>query len=296
MNAPTTNSVEKISAEAVAQAMRFPPSATRVLPLLKRHLVDINVDIQQIIDLVRLDPGISARVLHAANCTGVSRGVRCHSVAVAVNRIGFNPIFEIVANAVAEQVVVQSLVSYSLEADEFWRRSVVCGLAAEHLAELCDADGNVAYTSGLLHGVGMVAVDQWVQRHMPTLGFFGRGFPNDFSDGERVLLGFTSAEAGAAVLRGWEFPPEMSEPIRWQHAPLTVVAHRQLNCILYAAKWLMARVCAGDKWSGPAPDNRLLAPIKFTATTLGYEITAVQDKLEAVQRCLGLDIPAEVAS
>ena len=177
MNEPTTNSVEKISAEAVAQAMRFPPSATRVLPLLKRHLVDINVDIQQIIDLVRLDPGISARVLHAANCTGVSRGVRCHSVAVAVNRIGFNPIFEIVANAVAEQVVVQSLVSYSLEADEFWRRSVVCGLAAEHLAELCDADGNVAYTSGLLHGVGMVASTNGCSGTCPPWAFLAAASP-----------------------------------------------------------------------------------------------------------------------
>ena len=295
MNAPHITPAEKVSAATVAGAMRFPPSAPQVLPLLKQHLVDINVDIQQIIDLVRLDPGISARVLHAANCTGISRGVRCHSVSVAVNRIGFNPIFEIVANAVAEQVLVQSLVSYSLEADEFWRRSVVCGLAAEYLADLRGEDSNVAYTVGLLHGVGMVAVDQWVQRHMPTLGFFGRGFPNDFSDGERVLLGFTSAEAGAAVLRGWDFPPEMSEPIRWQHAPLTSVAHRQFNCILYAAKWLTARVCAGSKWTGPAPDSRLLAPINFTATTLAYEITAVQERLESVQRNLGIEVLVEAA-
>ena len=281
--------------EAVAQELRFPPSAPQVLPLLKRHLVDLNVDIQQIVDLVRLDPGISARVLHAANSPLFSRGVRCHSVGVAVNRIGFNSIFEIVANAVAEQVLVQPLVSYSLEPDEFWRRSVVCGLASEHLAGQRDEDGNVAYTLGLLHGVGLVAVDQWVQRHMPTLGFFGRGFPNDFSDGERVLLGFTSAEVGAAVLRGWEFPVEMSEPIRWQYAPLTTVAHRRLNCILYAAKWLMAKVCAGVKWTGPAPDGRLLAPIQFTAATLACEVAAVEDRLDAVQRSLGVQGPVEAA-
>jgi HD-like signal output (HDOD) protein len=294
MNAPPAQVAKKVSVEAVAQAMRFPPAAARVLSSLQRLLVDINVDIQQIIDLVRLDAGISARVLQAANCTGVSRGVRCHSVAVAVNRIGFDPIFEIVAKASAEPGRGEALVSYALPAEEFWRRSIVCGLAAEHLAELRSVDGNVAYAMGLLHGVGLVAVDQWVQRYMPTLGFFGRGFPADFSEGERVLLGFTSAETGAAVLRSWDFPPEISEPIRCQYAPFTAVAHRQLNSILYAAKWLTARVCAGAAWSGPAPEGRLLAPINFNPTTLAAEITAVQDRLAAVQRHLGIEVLAAV--
>jgi len=295
MHAPIQAPTAKVTVQMVAQSIRFPPSAVRVLPLLKRRLIDINVDIHQVIDLVRLDPGISARVLQAANSMVFSRGVRCHSVAVAVNRIGFNPIFEIVANAVAEQVVVQSLVSYSMEADEFWRRSVVCGMAAERLAVMRGEDPEVAYTLGLLHGVGMVALDQWVQRQMPTLGFFGRGFPNDFAEGERVLLGFTSAEVGAAVLRGWEFPPEMSEPIRWQHTPLTAVGHRRMNCLLYAAKWITDRICAGPKWNGVLPDNRLLVPIKFTSDSLACEVSELEAQLNAVQHHLRVEGPIVAA-
>jgi len=296
MNAPNITPAAKVSVATVAQSLHFPPSAPRVLPLLKRQLVDINVDIQQIIDLVRLDPGISARVLHAANSMVFSRGVRCHPVAVAVNRIGFNPIFEIVTNGVAEQVLVQSLVSYSMEADEFWRRSVVCGMASERLASMRNEDANVAYTIGLLLGVGMVAVDQWLQRHMPTLGFFGRGFPNDFSEGERVLMGFTSAEVGAAVLRGWEFPPEMSEPIRWQHAPQGAVAHKQLNCLLYAAKWLTDRICAGSNFKEATPDPRMLAPIQLTAASLACEVDELRDQFDSVLRKLGVEPPVAAAS
>jgi HD-like signal output (HDOD) protein len=295
MNAPLTVPSEKNTASVVAQGLRFPPSAPRVLPLLKRHLVNTNVDIRQIIDLVRLDPGISARVLQAANSVLFSRGVRCHSVAAAVNRIGFDHIFEIVANAVAEQVLVQPLVSYSIEADEFWRRSIACGLAAESLAELCGEDANVAYSLGLLHGVGMVAIDQWLQRAMPTLGFFGRGFPKDFSESERVLLGFTSADAGAEVLRGWEFPPEMSEPVRWQHAPLNSAAHRRLNCLLYCAMWISARVCADAKVSVAAVDGRLLAPIQLTPDKLACLLLPVQRRLDAVQRSLDDCGPGEAA-
>jgi HD-like signal output (HDOD) protein len=295
MNAPRHVSAEKVSAGMVAQALRFPPSSPQVLPLLKRQLADLNVDIQQIVDLVRLDPGISARVLQAANSPVFSRGGRCYSVAVAVNRIGFDPMFEIVVNAVAEQVVEHVLVSYGMEADDFWRRSVICGLAAERLAGLRGEEGDMAYALGLWHGVGMVAVDQWVQRHLPTLGFFGRGFPSDCSDGERVLLGFTSAEVGAAVLRNWEFPVELSEPIRWQHAPLSSVAPRRLQSILYAAKWLTVQVCPAAKGAEVVPDHRLLAPLQLTAATLAGEVPWLRDRWEEVQRCLGQGEPVEIA-
>lgn len=294
MNANSPAPLAQVSAELIAQALRHTPSAPKVLPLLKRHLMNVNSPIHQIVDLIRLDPGIAARVLQAANSVLFSRGMRCHSVELAVNRIGFAHIYEIVANAVAEQVLVRPLTAYSVEADDFWRRSVACGLAAECLAEACGEDRNVAYTLGLLHGIGMVAIDQWAQVHAPTLGFFGRGFPRDHSDGERTLLGCTNAEVGAAVLRGWEFPPEMSEPLRWQYAPLDTLAHRRLNCLLYAAKWLSARVCAGPEQAVAAPDKRVLAPIGFMETTLARLAGSVRDRLATVQRSLE-DDPGEAA-
>jgi HD-like signal output (HDOD) protein len=285
----------QVTAEIIAEALGYPPSAPKVLPLLKRYLMDLNAPIDQITDLIRLDPGISARVLQAANCALYARGERCHSVAFAVNRIGFGNIYEMVANAVAEQVLVRPLVAYSLEADEFWRRSVACGLAAERVAELCGEDRNVAYTLGLLSGVGMVAIDHWVQRHQPNIGFFSRGFPRDYTDGERVLLGCTHAEVGSAVLRGWEFPSEMSEPLRWQYKPTDVLTHRRLNCVLYAAKWLASSMCAEPSERTARVDNRLLMPIRLTESQLAEHLPGLSAKLDLVQRSLEVDSPGEAA-
>jgi HD-like signal output (HDOD) protein len=295
MTTHTPSTQGQITAEIIAQALGYPPSAPKVLPLLKRYLTDVNVPIDQITDLIRLDPGISARVLQAANCALFSRGERCLSVAYAVNRIGFDNIYEMVANAVAEQVLVRPLAAYSLEADEFWRRSVACGLAAERVAELCGEDRNVAYTLGLLSGVGMVAIDHWVQRHQPNIGFFSRGFPRDYCDGERVLLGCTHAEVGSAVLRGWEFPPEMSEPLRWQYTPLEVLTHRRLNCVLHAAKWLASRMCAEPSERTGTVDNRLLAPIRLTGSVLEQHLPSLIGRLDSVQRSLEDDSPGEAA-
>lgn len=284
-----------LTAETIAFSLRHTPSAPKVLPLLKRHLSNGNAPLQQIVDLVRLDPGIAARVLQTANSALFSSGNRCNSVEFAVNRIGFDRIFEIVANAVAEQVLVHPLTAYSIEADDFWSRSVACGLAAETLANTISEDVNVAYTLGLLHGVGMVAINQWAERNAPTLGFFSRGFPRDASDSERSLLGCTNAEVGATILRQWEFPAEMSEPLRWQYAPLDSLAYRKLNCTLYAARWVSARVCTDTSLSVAAPDNRLLAPIGFSASKLTQLVPDIRKRLDEVERSLNDFHPGEAA-
>lgn len=284
-----------LTAETIAFSLRHTPSAPKVLPLLKHHLSNGNAPLHQIVDLIRLDPGIAARVLQTANSALYGAGIRCNSVEYAVNRIGFDRIFEIVANAVAEQVLVRPLTAYAIEADDFWSRSVACGIAAEALAADIGEDVNVAYTLGLLHGIGMVAINQWAERNAPTLGFFSRGFPRDASDSERSLLGCTNAEVGATVLRQWEFPAEMSEPLRWQYAPLDTLAYRKLNCTLYAARWLSARVCTAPALPVAAPDNRLLAPAGFTAAKLAQRVPGIRRRLDEVERSLNDFTPGEAA-
>ena len=283
------------SVAEIVQALRAPPCAPKIIPLLKRHLINPNAPIPQVVELIRLDPGVSARVLQAANSALYKRGDRCHSVELAVNRIGFDNIFDIVANAVAEQVIVRSLDAYAIGADEFWRRSVACGLAAEHLAETRDEDVHVAYSLGLFHRVGMMAIDQWAQSKARSFGFLGRGFPRDYSDSERSLLGFTHAEVGAAVLRSWEFPLEMAEPVRWQYAPMQAGSHRRLNSLLHAARWVSAQACAAPGNKIPAPDARLLAPLRLEAAQLSKIWPSVQERLDHLQRRITDAHPEDLA-
>lgn len=267
----------------IARTLRYPPSAARVLPLLKRMLQDMDVSIHQIAEIIRLDPGIAARVLHAANSAFYNRGGRCLSVDMAVNRIGFDHIYEMVANAVAEQVLVIPLASYALEADEFWLGSVACAVAAERIAQDRDLDPNVAYTLGLMSGIGMVAIDQWLQANDPHIVLFKRDFPRDHVDSERVLLGCTNSEVGALVLQSWEFPSEMSLPLRWQYEPWEAIGHRQLAAMLHCAKWAAAQACLADDRSLPLPDNRALATIGLAPRQLVPLVPAVRARLRDVQ-------------
>lgn len=266
------------------------PSTPRVLPRLKRLLSDGNSSMADIVRLVRLDQGIAARVLQMGNSAYYNHGLRCYTVEEAVNRVGYNLIYELVAHAVASQVLVRPLEAYSIESDEHWQLSVSCALGAELLAERVGADRDVAYTVGLLHSVGMVAIDEWAFRQAPGIRFIHGGMPLEYCEAERNVLGYHQAEAGAALLRLWEFPAVMFEPVRWQYLPRGTSAHHQLAVIVHVAKWLRTMAC-NPASAPPLPDRMLLQALRLSPGHLAMLAGTVSDRLQRLHRML--EVPSD---
>ncbi len=273
--------------EQVVRELRHLPSAPKVLPRLKRLLTDANSSMHDIVDLIRIDPGIAARVLQTANSAYYSNGTRCFTVDEAVNRVGYDQVYELVAYTVASQVLVRPLAAYGLEPDDLWRSSVSCGLAAEMLAKITGEECDIAYTVGLLHCVGMLAIDEWVMRNHASVKLANHGFPGEACENERALLGFTQAEAGASLLRHWDFPVSMSEPVRWQYFPRSTAGHQRMACLLHAAKWVRSVVCAPPHAVfPPAPDSWLLQPLHLSRLELERCAAEVQMQLTAISTLL----------
>lgn len=276
-----------LTPDDIVREVKHLPSAPKVLPRLKQLLLDGNSSMDEIVALVRLDPGIAARVLQVGNSAYFSKGVRCVTVDEAVHRVGYDQVYELVSYAVASQVLIRPLDAYAIDADELWKMSVACALSAEILAERSGQDRNVAYAIGLLHCVGMVAIDEWALRHAPLLSLSTTGFPREAVASERAQLGFTQAEAGGALLQAWEFPPTMAEPVRWQYAPRATAASVRMTCLLYAAKWLRSVVCAPRfEPRPPAPEDVYLQPLGLTAASLSGIVPLVLRRLGEISSLL----------
>lgn len=258
-----------LTPEDIVREVRHLPSAPKVLPRLKQLLCDGNSAMHEIVALVRLDPGIAARVLQTANSAYFCKGSRCTTVEDAVGRVGYDQIYELVSYAVASQVLVRPLEIYGIEADELWKMSVAGALAAELLAERTNQDRNVAYTIGLLHCVGMVALDEWALRTGQKLTFKHTGFPREAIESERAALGFTQAETGAALLAHWEFPTTVSDPVRWQYTPRSSATQMRMASLLLAAKWIRSAVCSPTIASRPPlPESVHLLPLGLSPAML----------------------------
>ena len=272
------------SPEEVAAELPNLPSAPNVLPRLCGLMQEEEVSLQELSSLLRLDPGLTARVLRMGNLLAAAQGKYCFTVEDAINLIGFNRIAAMIEAVAKSQIFARPVSLYGLDAEEWWRWSVSCALAAELLAEHTSEDINVAYTMGLLHSVGIVAIDEWALNKAPSLIFMPRGVLGEFIESERALLGCTQADVGAAMLRQWGFPAIMVEPLRWQYAPHGSAGYSRLACLLNAAKWLRTVVCSEDGCRPPPlPDAVVLRPLRLTPERLVRFVVELRIRLGEVR-------------
>lgn len=246
------NSPNYSTPERLVAAMGQLPAIAQVLARLQRLLSDTNSSLDDVTALIRLDAAMSTRVVQISNSAWFKRGSACQTIDEAVNRVGFREIFHLVSVVASRSMIAQPLVAYKRDAHATWRESLACAFAAELLASRLGEDTAVAYTSGLLHGIGRLAINKC----LTTTGDAGRtlvdgGFPSDFSGSELALFGFTQADVGALMLQKWTFAADNVQPVRHQYDPLAAEEpHDRMSAILYAARFLRTAVCQGE-----APEN-----------------------------------------
>jgi HD-like signal output (HDOD) protein len=270
-------------------------SAPKVLPKLKLLLKDGNSELPQIVKLMRLDPGLATRVLQVANSPYFFTGSRCLTVEEAVSRVGYDEVYELLSYAVSAQMLNRPVIAYRMEADQMWVRSVCCALAAETLAKRVGVDQSAAYTLGLLHGVGMIAIDEWAQRNGRELRMSIYPFPSEATKSERAQLGFTQADVGAVLLETWDFPVEISDPVRYQYAP-AASKWCSLAALLVAARWIRSAVLAREGGElPPLPSAAQVRPAGIPVAALTDSLPFVAQQLTAAITVLEepAPVPAE---
>lgn len=274
-----------LTPDIIVREVKHLPSAPKVLPRLKALLSDANSSMPEIVALIRLDPGISARVLQMGNSAFFNAGARCVTVEESVNRVGFDQVYQLVSYAVASEVLERPLATYGVDAEQLWRMSVAGALAAEALAAATGLEQDAAYTVGLMHCVGMVALDEWLRRSPRPAALIREPYPKEAVAAERSILGFTQAEVGGSLLLHWGFPGEIAEPVRWQYAPGATAAYRRMASLLNAARWLRDVACGATP--SQAPDPTVLKNLGLDPDRLDELTAAVAVRLGEVQVLLG---------
>ena len=264
--------VARPTSARIVSALRQLSPAPMILPRLQRLLTNPNSGLFEIVELVRLDTALTARVIQVSNSAWFGRGAACQTIEEAVNRVGFHQVHRLVATAAVSAVMEKSLSVYNLDDKTIWRASVACAFAAEMLAAHVGEDVAEAYTIGLLHTVGRVAVDNFLRSKMPVIALVDTGFPNDYRAAEHAQLGFSQAEVGAVMLKNWDFGPLAIEALRSQYVPLeALLPYDRMAAILYGARLLRTVVCQVSDGAPVRADAAVLETLRMTETELfGY--------------------------
>ncbi len=188
----------------VTLGTRLPPSLG-VLGRLQALLEDADTDLDDIVELMRIDPALTFQVIKLANSALYGLRSHCESLEEAVARVGFGDIHQIVGLAVARQSFQGELPVYDIAGGRLWENAIAAGALASAFAMLAGADARQAYATGLLRNVGKIVLNN----HAPHLRYPGEGVAADVHAWEKHQHGYSSAEAAAVLLDHWRFSPEM---------------------------------------------------------------------------------------
>lgn len=268
----------KPSPESLVRQLRDLPPAPKVLQRLQAALAKPDIALPDLAELVAIEPGLSGRVVRVANSAQFGRGARIDTIVDAIQRVGLVGVEELVTYAVASQLVGRPLQAYGLDAQTIWSRAIACAIAASSLAERSEVDRTDAYTAGLMHGVGLVVIDNYALKQRTSKVLHSEGYPQDYAPAERAWLDFSHAEAGAALLEFWGFSESVVTAVRSQLAPMEVTGpYRQLAMILAIARWARSLFCVPEENIPELPSNLWLSEA-------GVHIGDFGDWLSQVQR------------
>ncbi len=186
------------------RALRLPCSPA-LLPRLINALQAHDSSADEIAAVIRVDPGLATATLRLANSAYFGASVPAENVAEAVIRLGQQELYRLAALALVSRW--ESAAS-SGEAGDFCRHALCTALAAEVLAETTErVSPQTAYTAGLVCDIGKLAVAHGCEAFYPAIRAHSATYKCAWTDSETAVLGYNHIEAGAVLLREWNFPP-----------------------------------------------------------------------------------------
>ena len=193
------------------------PPALTMQVLQKTGQEDCTV--QEISELLAHDPGLCAKILRTLNSVVYARPRTITSVWQAVTVLGNRPLRVLVLGLALP--TMQSGVVADAGLRGFWKKSVTGAVIARDLAihlKMKAPDDEMA--ASLLRDLGMILLQQtFPEKYRPIWKGECEIPTSEQCDWEQRTFGVNHAEVSAALLKRWQLPTEITEPIRLHHHP-----------------------------------------------------------------------------
>jgi len=191
----------------------FPQVAIRVLQLTNNE----NVQLHQLSELISSDAAFASEVLTIANSLVYAPRFPACTILQAIAVLGANHL-----QGMCLTVGVRSYLGKSLNHPlirNVWRHNLACALIAEQLAAAGFMDKDTAYTAGVLHDIGRLALAVIRPGEYAALLGKHQGSGASVLEPERELFGCDHCQAGSHLIGEWKLPSEFEPIVADHHSP-----------------------------------------------------------------------------
>jgi putative nucleotidyltransferase with HDIG domain len=230
----------------IYRAMKRLQPVPQVALKILRIIDDGDYSIPSLADEIRKDQVLCARTLQLCNSVFFGSRNKIESLDQALVFLGQKHLVKFVISASIDNLFRQTGMGYSLCKGGIYHHAVGTAIVAEKIAALTGRTRPaLAFTAGLLHDIGKVVLDQYVQSALPLFYRQMLAEGKNFLELEKNILGTDHTEVGSNLAQRWSFPESLVDTIAYHHRPEDSTRHSELVHIVYLADLLMSRFHAG---------------------------------------------------
>lgn len=172
----------------------------------------------QLEQVIGRDQALAARILRVANSPFYGFAGHIGSLRQACVMLGLYAVRNIVVTA---GVIARfpPIPAHHFDRLGLWRHAIGTAVAARVLAQHRAFDPDLAFTAGLLHDIGKLALDAVFPEAFGRVLAYREKNDCLLRDAEEAVLGFDHTEVGERVARHWKLPAGITEAIAKHHSP-----------------------------------------------------------------------------
>ncbi len=200
-------------------------SCTSIFTLPEMHaqvrdvVEDSNSTVEDLANVLKLDPAISVRLLRIANSPQYGAPKQIDTITRAIKLIGRQAVKDLVTATTVGRSFSGMPVDL-MDALKFWRKSVLCALVAEKIATSCGIDDcERFYVEGLLRDIGHFVLYHTVPQRAQSALIEAGYLEASLAEVEQSNIGCDFAEVGAELMWSWGMPVQLEQAVRCQLSP-----------------------------------------------------------------------------
>lgn len=172
-----------------------------------------------IADIIMQDGPLSNHLLKVANNSFYNLASSVDSLPMAITLIGSRQLQKMIL-AITVVNHFQTIPDNLIPVNRFWQHNIACATASNVIARLLtNHHYERFFLAGLLHDIGrllMYFAEPELSRRVIDCTV---GSQNCIHQLEQEIFGFTHSAAGTELLRQWNFPESIIEPVQLHHSP-----------------------------------------------------------------------------
>jgi putative nucleotidyltransferase with HDIG domain len=196
----------------------LPPPPTVMIQLINLFRRQ-DADLDEIVGLLRRDAALAAEILRRCNNSFMTDEEAASDINDAVFRLGFYEIYQVTVTLFSLRMLHIEKEAPRFPAEQLRRHSTITGIASGELALALKMSEGIAFTAGLLHDIGKLALALAEGASYGNMIRDCEQAGTSLAEAEKSRFGFNHTELGGRLLQRWGVPEEVVLPALGHNDP-----------------------------------------------------------------------------